>query len=71
HMFLHTYESNRRAIRSYEKVGFRALGKRRRFRPSIGYYQEIKMVLDRQTFIAEHGAKLGRADSRELIASSG
>ncbi len=52
---LNTYESNARALRSYEKVGFRAIGARRRFRPRVGYYREVRMVIDAEEFIAQHG----------------
>ena len=49
---LNTYASNTRAIRSYAKVGFERLGTRKRFRPSMGYYREVRMAIDRDRFAA-------------------
>ena len=47
---LNTYASNTRALRSYAKVGFKKTEARRRFRPSIGYYREVRMELDRKRY---------------------
>ena len=47
---LNTYATNLRALRSYAKVGFKKVAARRRFRPSIGYYREVRMELDRERF---------------------
>lgn len=44
---LNTFASNDRALRSYHRVGFRRVSTRRRFRPVIGYYKEVRMELDR------------------------
>ena len=54
-IYLHTYESNTRAQRSYLRVGFGVAEKRRRFSPRIGYHEEVKMVISRDTFARLHG----------------
>jgi [ribosomal protein S5]-alanine N-acetyltransferase len=54
-IYLHTYESNLRAQKSYERVGFKLADKRRRFSPRIGYHEEIKMDLSRDEFARLHG----------------
>lgn len=54
-IYLHTYESNTRAQRSYLRVGFTVADKRRRFSPRIGYHEEVKMVITRETFARLHG----------------
>jgi ribosomal-protein-alanine N-acetyltransferase len=56
-VFLNTYETNVRALRSYEKVGFRSMGARRRFRPRVGYYREVRMAIDSESFVARHGSE--------------
>ncbi len=68
---LHTYESNVRAIRSYEKVGFRSLGSRRRFRPGTGYYQEVKMVLESDSFPLDGSRLFPDRNNLEILANSG
>jgi ribosomal-protein-alanine N-acetyltransferase len=57
---LNTYESNVRARRSYQKVGFRPVERRRRFNTHAGYYREVRMSIDRSTFLALHGPQLAR-----------
>jgi ribosomal-protein-alanine N-acetyltransferase len=54
-IYLHTYESNVRAQRSYLRVGFAVTDKRRRFSPRIGYHEEVKMVITRDSFARLHG----------------
>jgi RimJ/RimL family protein N-acetyltransferase len=54
-IYLHTYESNLRAQRSYARVGFTQADKRRRFSPRIGYHEEVKMVITRDEFARLHG----------------
>jgi [ribosomal protein S5]-alanine N-acetyltransferase len=69
-VFLNTYESNVRALRSYEKVGFRNIGARRRFRPRVGYYREVRMVVDAEEFISLHGSEtVAPGPLRELPSS--
>ncbi len=55
---LTTYATNTRALKSYEKAGFRRISTRRRFRPAIGYYREVAMSVDRETFLALHPTHL-------------
>lgn len=52
HIYLNTFASNMRALKSYAKVGFRRVGNRRRFRPSIGYYREVRMVIERDSCLS-------------------
>jgi RimJ/RimL family protein N-acetyltransferase len=54
-VYLHTYESNTRAQRSYLTVGFEQVEKRRRFSPRVGYHQEVKMSIARGRFERLHG----------------
>ncbi len=54
-IYLHTYESNARAQRSYARVGFTQADKRRRFSPRVGYHEEVKMTIARDTFARLHG----------------
>lgn len=54
-MYLHTYESNVRAQRSYARVGFMLADRRRRFSPRIGYHEEVKMAITREAFTQLHG----------------
>jgi RimJ/RimL family protein N-acetyltransferase len=56
-VYLHTYESNVRAQRSYLRVGFEAVETRRRYSPRIGYHEEVKMTIDRHRFAELHGLK--------------
>jgi RimJ/RimL family protein N-acetyltransferase len=55
--YLHTYESNVRAQRSYTRVGFQSVEKRRRYSPRIGYHDEVKMTISRAQFERLHGLK--------------
>jgi RimJ/RimL family protein N-acetyltransferase len=50
-VYLHSLANNSRAIRSYEKAGFQKLETRRRFRPPMGYYQEVRMGIDRARYL--------------------
>jgi RimJ/RimL family protein N-acetyltransferase len=54
-IYLHTYESNARAQRSYLRVGFQQSEKRRRFSPRVGYHEEVKMIITRDRFARLHG----------------
>lgn len=54
-IYLHTYESNLRAQRSYARVGFTVADRRRRFSARIGYHEEVKMLLTRDSFRRLHG----------------
>jgi len=54
-VYLHTYESNARAQRSYLRAGFEMVEKRRRYSPRAGYHQEVKMVISRDAFSKLHG----------------
>lgn len=54
-VYLHTYESNVRAQRSYLRSGFEVVDKRRRFSPRIGYHEEVKMTITRDRFASHHG----------------
>ncbi|HEX6508849.1 MAG TPA: GNAT family N-acetyltransferase [Chloroflexota bacterium] len=54
-IYLHTYDSNTRAQKSYLRVGFEYDEKRRRFSPRIGYHEEIKMTITREAFTRLHG----------------
>lgn len=54
-IYLHTYESNLRAQRSYARAGFTLSEKRRRFSPRIGYHEEVKMAVTRDHFARLHG----------------
>lgn len=65
-VYLNTYASNTRALRSYSKVGFERTGTRRRFRPSVGYYREIRMLIDREGYLARHPL-----DGRETPGAAG
>jgi RimJ/RimL family protein N-acetyltransferase len=54
-VYLHTYESNVRAQRSYLRTGFELVDRRRRFAPRIGYHEEVKMTITRDRFAQRHG----------------
>lgn len=56
-VYLHTYESNVRAQRSYTRVGFEAVDKRRRYSPRLGYHEEVRMTISREQFSRLHGLK--------------
>jgi ribosomal-protein-alanine N-acetyltransferase len=61
-VYLHTYESNVRAQRSYSRIGFEVVDKRRRYSARIGYHDELRMSIARERF-----EQLNR--SRETAAS--
>jgi RimJ/RimL family protein N-acetyltransferase len=50
-IYLNTFATNSRALRSYSKVGFKRVTTRRRFRPLIGYYREVRMELERSDYV--------------------
>jgi ribosomal-protein-alanine N-acetyltransferase len=54
-VYLHTYETNTRAQRSYLRVGFSFEEKRRRYSPRAGYHQEVKMTITRDVFERVNG----------------
>jgi len=54
---LNTYATNVRALRSYGKAGFVREGTRRRFRPSVGHYREVRMMIDRAHYFRNHSAE--------------
>jgi RimJ/RimL family protein N-acetyltransferase len=54
-VYLHTYDSNVRAQRSYLRAGFEAGEKRRRYSPRMGYYEELRMETRRDEFSQLHG----------------
>ncbi|HZU12803.1 MAG TPA: GNAT family N-acetyltransferase [Chloroflexota bacterium] len=54
-VYLHTYQSNIRAQRSYVRVGFRTVETKRRYAPRIGYHDEVKMEISRERFTQLHG----------------
>jgi [ribosomal protein S5]-alanine N-acetyltransferase len=54
-VYLHTYESNLRAKRSYARAGFAPAEKRRRYSPRLGYHEEVRMGIDRESFDRQHG----------------
>ena len=56
-VYLHTYESNVRARRSYARVGFQVQDTRRRYSPRLGYHNEIRMIITREMFADSHGLK--------------
>lgn len=53
-VYLHTYESNVRAQRSYRRAGFEIVETKRRYAPRVGYHDEVKMVVDRTGFERLH-----------------
>lgn len=54
-VYLHTYESNVRAQRSYLRVGFEITDKRRRYSSRLGYHQEVRMDVTSDRFARVHG----------------
>lgn len=54
-VYLHTYESNLRAQRSYLRAGFAPRETRRRFSPRLGYHEELRMDVSRDQFLQAHG----------------
>lgn len=63
-VYLHTYESNVRAQRSYLRVGFLTDELRRRYSPRVGYHDELRMTITRDRFAQMHSL-------REHAATSG
>lgn len=49
-IYLHTYESNVRAQRSYLRVGFATTDKRKRYSPRLGYHEELRMTISADRF---------------------
>lgn len=49
-VYLHTYQSNVRAQRSYVRVGFENAEVKRRYAPRVGYHDELRMDLTRERF---------------------
>lgn len=56
-VYLHTYESNVRAQRSYLRVGFEVVDHRKRYSPRLGYHQELRMTITRARFAVVHGLR--------------
>jgi RimJ/RimL family protein N-acetyltransferase len=56
-VYLHTYESNVRAQRSYTRAGFDVTDRRRRYAPRLGYHTEIRMSITADTFDRLHGRR--------------
>ncbi len=56
-IYLHTYESNVRAQRSYLRVGFRTEETCRRYSPRVGYHDELRMSVNRGVFARLHGLR--------------
>lgn len=54
-VYLHTYQSNLRAQRSYNRVGFEAREVKRRYAPRVGYHDEVRMDLTRERFFHVQG----------------
>jgi ribosomal-protein-alanine N-acetyltransferase len=54
-VYLHTYESNVRAQRSYRRAGFDITDRRRRYSPRIGYHDEVRMCVTAEAFNRLHG----------------
>jgi len=57
-VYLHTYKSNIRARRSYERVGFELDEERRRYSPRVGYHDELRMSITRTRFNQLHGLQV-------------
>ncbi|GAC1445043.1 MAG: hypothetical protein NVSMB52_05200 [Chloroflexota bacterium] len=62
-VYLHTYETNVRAQRSYVRAGFEVTEKRRRYSPRLGYHEEVKMTVTRDIFQRIHGLQESAATS--------
>ncbi len=62
-VFLHTYESNVRAQRSYLHAGFTVTDKRRRYSPRLGYHQEVRMTVTADQFERLHGLAISFSGS--------
>jgi RimJ/RimL family protein N-acetyltransferase len=54
-VYLHTYQSNVRAQRSYARVGFESTEVKRRYAPRVGYHDEVRMDLTRERFARTQG----------------
>jgi ribosomal-protein-alanine N-acetyltransferase len=50
-VYLHTYQSNLRAQRSYLRAGFERREVKRRYAPRIGYHDEVRMTVSREHFL--------------------
>jgi ribosomal-protein-alanine N-acetyltransferase len=64
-VYLHTYQSNIRAQRSYARVGFESREVKRRYAPRVGYHDEVRMELSLNRFaqtkgLEEHAAGQAR-----------
>lgn len=57
-IYLHTYESNVRAQKSYLRVGFEEREKRRRYSTRVGYHQELRMEISRERFEQLQGSRV-------------
>lgn len=68
---LNTYATNNRALRSYAKVGFQRVSTRRRFRPSVGYYREVRMELDRPMYLSLQSRSRSLAGALSSTAAVG
>jgi ribosomal-protein-alanine N-acetyltransferase len=56
-VYLHTYESNLRAQRSYVRAGFETTDRRRRYAPRLGYHNELRMSISAEAFDRMHGLR--------------
>jgi [ribosomal protein S5]-alanine N-acetyltransferase len=64
-VYLHTYESNVRAQRSYARAGFETTDHRRRYSPRLGYHEELRMNVTRERFERLHGPLQSQVSSRK------
>lgn len=55
-IYLHTYQSNLRAQRSYTHVGFELRETKRRYASRVGYHDEVRMTIDREQFARLHSS---------------
>ncbi|MGH2448191.1 MAG: GNAT family N-acetyltransferase [Chloroflexota bacterium] len=49
-IYLHTYENNLRAQKSYLRVGFEVDETKRRYSPRVGYHNELRMTMTREQY---------------------
>jgi RimJ/RimL family protein N-acetyltransferase len=56
-VYLHTYESNVRAQKSYLRIGFEVVDQRRRYSIRIGYHNELRMSITRERFAQLNGLR--------------
>ncbi|GAC1326927.1 MAG: GNAT family protein [Chloroflexota bacterium] len=56
-VYLHTYESNVRAQRSYLRVGFEMAERRRRYSSRLGYHNELRMTISAESFALRNGTQ--------------